>query len=154
MSHILSDLRKIGKMHFNARNIVLILYFEKISFIKLPFKILRKLIIQMMYNCEIYPESFVSINNLLTLRLPHPFMIIIHRNARIGENVTIFQGVTIGVVERFNRNDIMPVIGNNVYIGCKATILSAVLVDNCKIGAHALVLKSVSEPRTIVGIWK
>jgi serine O-acetyltransferase len=81
-------------------------------------------------------------------------MVIIHRNARIGENVTIFQGVTIGVVERFNRNDIMPVIGNNVYIGCKATVLSATVVDNCKIGAHALVLKSVSEPRTIVGIWK
>jgi serine O-acetyltransferase len=81
-------------------------------------------------------------------------MVIIHRNARIGENVTIFQGVTIGVVERFNGNNIMPVIGDNVYIGCKATILSATVVDKCKIGAHALVLKSVSEPRTIVGIWK
>ncbi|MDR2011209.1 MAG: hypothetical protein LBQ22_12090, partial [Bacteroidales bacterium] len=111
-------------MNFNARNIVLILYFEKISFVKWPFKVLRKIIIQMFYNCEIYPESFISLNSLLTLRLPHPYLII-HRNVRIGENVTIFQGVTIGVVERFNRNDITPVIGNNVYIGCKATVLSA-----------------------------
>jgi serine acetyltransferase len=112
----IKDLQKIRKMSFNARNIVLILYLEKFFFIKWPFKILRKIIIQMLYNCEIYPESFVSINSLLTLRLPHPYLIIIHRNVRIGENVTIFQGVTIGVIERFNKNDIAPVIGNNVYI--------------------------------------
>jgi serine O-acetyltransferase len=151
---LIKNLQKIRKMNFNAQNIVLILYFEKISFIKWTFKILRKITIQMFYNCEIYPESFVSVNSLLTLRLPHPYLIIIHKNARMGENVTIFQGVTIGVVERFCGNDVIPVIGNNVYIGCKATILSASIADNCIIGAHTLVLKSVSEPQTIVGVWK
>jgi serine O-acetyltransferase len=150
---MLKELLIIKRKH-SGRIIVLILYLEKISYIKLPFKILRKLIIRYMYSCEIYSESFISVNSLLTLRLPHPFMIIIHKNARIGENVTIFQGVTIGVVERFQRNDVCPIIGNNVYIGCTATILSATIADNCKIGAHALVLKSVFEPQTITGIFK
>jgi serine O-acetyltransferase len=79
----------------------------------------------------------------------------IHRRTKIGENVTIFQGVTIGVVERFNGNNVAPVIGDNVYIGCKATILSATIADNCKIGDHALILKSIPESHsTIVGVWK
>jgi serine O-acetyltransferase len=150
---VLNDIRKIREMNSNSRALVLFLYFEKIFLIKWPFKILRRLV-QKMHNCEIFPECFATINSLLTIRLPHPFLIIIHRDARIYDNVTIFQGVTIGVVERDDRDGIMPVIGNNVYIGCKATILNAAIADNCIIGAHALVLKSVPEPQTVVGIWK
>ena len=149
----IKDIRKIREMNPHSRMFVLLLYFEKIFLVKWPFKALRRLV-QKVHNCEIYPECFATVNSLLTIRLPHPFLIIIHRDARIYDNVTIFQGVTIGVVERYDRDGIMPVIGNNVYIGCKATILNAAIADNCVIGAHALVLKSVPGPQTVVGVWK
>lgn len=153
---ILSDLRKINSQNFYHSRIVLyILYLEKIFSVKFPFKILRRLIIQHGYLCEISPDSFVSPDHIVTLRLPHPFLIIIHRTATIGAHCTIFHNVTIGVLENSPYGLEAGNIGNNVYIGCDSTILGKVTIgDNVKIGAKSLIFKDVQSTQTVTGLYK
>jgi serine O-acetyltransferase len=75
--------------------------------------------------------------------------------AEIGENVTIFQNVTLGAKEadmQFNLH-LRPLIGNNVVIGAGAKILGGVKVGNgAIIGANAVVTKDVPEDCLAVGI--
>ncbi len=88
----------------------------------------------------ISPYSFTK-KALLTLRIVHPFMIIINRNAKIGENCTIYHDVTLGSIETIS--DKAPQIGNYVYLGCKCSILGEVCIgEHTRVGAHSLVLKS------------
>jgi len=47
-------------------------------------KTFRKFLWQPLLNLQIHPNSFDSLENILTLRLPHPFMIIIHEYSKIG----------------------------------------------------------------------
>lgn len=72
--------------------------------------------------------------------------IFITAKARIGENVTIMQGVTIG-----KSNDKAPVIGDNVFIGANACVLGDIKVgNNVRIGAGAVVVKDVPDNTTVV----
>jgi len=76
--------------------------------------------------------------------------IVLHPECRLGENVAVYQGVTIGV-----RGDAKkaPRIGNNVNIGAGAKILGDVTVgDNVDIGANAVVLTDVPSDSIAVGI--
>lgn len=88
------------------------------------------------------------------LRLPHSGMgIVIHPNASIGENVTIFHQVTIGYKDTPTSSFGPPVIGSNVYVGAGAKILGDILIDDGSIvGANAVVLNDVSRNTTVVGI--
>lgn len=69
---LIKDLKKIGRNTFHAKIVLTLLYLEKISYFKLPFRILRKIIIQGFYSCEIHPDSFRSKEAIATCRLPHP----------------------------------------------------------------------------------
>lgn len=151
---MLADLKVIfSKNSFHARIVLIIIYFEKRFFFKVPFKLLRKLINQAIYHCEIHPDSFSTIKAVSTIRLPHPFLIIIHRSCVLGENITIYHGVTIGVNELKNLQ--AAYIGDNVYIGCNSSILGDLqIVDNVKIGAHSLIIKSITKSGTITGLYK
>lgn len=74
---------------------------------------------------------------------------------RIGQNVTIFQGVTLGAkdVDIAFTSSLLPDIGNNVTIGAGAKILGGIrLGDNVTVGANAVVLRSVEPNCTVVGI--
>jgi len=75
----------------------------------------------------------------------------IHIDAeRIGENFTVNQGVT---VDRDWRGAGRPAIGNNVFLGSGAKILGAVtLGDNVVVAANALVVNSVPDNCTVVGV--
>lgn len=84
------------------------------------------------------------------LRIHHFGEIILHSAARIGENCTLHQGVTIG--DRGNPLK-APNIGNNVFIGAGAKILGDITVgNNCKIGANAVVIESVPDNCVVVGV--
>lgn len=84
--------------------------------------------------------------------MPHLNGIFIHPNAIIGEHCTIFQQVTIGCLENSSK---APCIGNNVYIGTGSKILGDVHIgDNCKVGANAVVTKSVPSGVTVIGFNK
>lgn len=83
-------------------------------------------------------------------RLPHYlFGIFISNSSVIGENVVIFQQVTIGsnALEHHEKQG-APVIGDNVVIGAGAKIIWNVKIgNNCRIGANCVVVKDM-EPNT------
>ena len=86
------------------------------------------------------------------LSIAHQDAIVVHQGAKAGENCRIHQGVTIGS-GRAVPGDMVPSIGNNVFIGPGAVILGAITIaDGIAIGANSYVDKSFTEPDiTIAG---
>jgi len=94
--------------------------------------------------CEIGPGVF----------FPHPCGTVVGA-WRIGQNVTIFQGVTLGARELDMGFDlrVRPEIGDNVILGAGAKILGGIQIrDNVLVGANAVVVDSVADGLTVVGI--
>ncbi len=84
--------------------------------------------------------------------IDHAVGVVIGETAEIGDNVSIFQGVTLGGVST-SKEKRHPTIGNNVVIGAHATILGNIYIgDNVKIGAGSVVLKDIPPNSTVVGI--
>ena len=84
--------------------------------------------------------------------IDHGMGVVIGETAEIGENVTIFQGVTLGGTgkERGKRH---PTLGDNVMVGVGAKILGGITIgEGAKIGANSVVLKSVPAQSTVVGV--
>lgn len=84
--------------------------------------------------------------------IDHGMGVVIGETTEIGDNCTIYQGVTLGGTGK-DTGKRHPTVGNNVMIGAGAKVLGPIEVkDNSKIAANAVVLKSVSENSTAVGI--
>ena len=84
--------------------------------------------------------------------IDHGTGVVIGETAVVGNDVTIFHGVTLGGTgkEKGKRH---PTIGNNVFIGSGAKILGNIVIgNNVKIGANAVILKDVPSNVTIVGV--
>lgn len=84
--------------------------------------------------------------------IDHGFGVVIGETAEIGDNVTLYQGVTLGGTgkEKGKRH---PTLGNNVVVGAGAKILGGITVgNNVYIGANAVVLKPVPDDCTVVGV--
>jgi len=97
---------------------------------------------------EIHPGATIGKG----LFIDHGHGVIIGETAEIGDNVTIYQGVTLGGTgkEHGKRH---PTIGNNVMISAGAKILGSFKVgDDSKIGAGSVVLREVPTNSTVVGI--
>ena len=117
--------------------------------IKVPF--LPRLISQLakwITGIEIHPGATIG-NGLF---IDHGMGVVIGETSVIGDNVTLFQGVTLGGTgkERGKRH---PTLGSNVVVGAGAKILGDVKVgDNVQIGANAVVIKDVPSNSTVVGV--
>ena len=88
------------------------------------------------------------------LFLPHTVGTVIGA-ARIGDNCTILQGVTLGTSEPDMGFTVSkrPVIGNDVFIGAGAKVIGGITVgDHAKIGANAVVLQDVPAYAVAVGV--
>ncbi|MBC7197282.1 MAG: serine O-acetyltransferase [Deferribacterales bacterium] len=97
---------------------------------------------------EIHPGAKIGKNFFID----HGMGVVIGETAEIGDNVTIYHGVTLGGVS-LNKGKRHPTIGNNVIIGSGAKILGPFKVgDNSKIGSNSVVIKEVPENSTVVGI--
>jgi serine O-acetyltransferase len=84
------------------------------------------------------------------VHMPHPYGIIVHPQAVIGRRVTIMQQVTIG--GRDHRENIAPLIGDDVYIGAGARVLGDVRIgQGVVIGANAVVTRDIPPGVTVVG---
>ena len=97
---------------------------------------------------EIHPGAKIGQG----LFIDHGAGVVIGETTEIGDNVTIYQGVTLGGTgkEKGKRH---PTIGNNVVISAGAKILGSFEVgDNSKIGAGSVVLKPVPSNSTVVGV--
>ncbi|MFI8709780.1 serine O-acetyltransferase [Bacillus sp. NPDC077411] len=84
--------------------------------------------------------------------IDHGMGVVIGETCEIGDNVTIYQGVTLGGTgkEKGKRH---PTIKDNVLIATGAKVLGSITVgENSKIGAGSVVLKEVPTHSTVVGI--
>lgn len=78
--------------------------------------------------------------------------VVIGETTIIGDNVTLYQGVTLGGTgkEKGKRH---PTLGDNIVVGAGAKVLGNITVgDNSYIGANAVVIKDVPPNSTIVGV--
>jgi len=79
--------------------------------------------------------------------LYHVFGTAFGHNVKIGNNVTLTQGVTIGDIRGES-----PTLGDNVYVGPGACVLGGISIgDNVVIGANAVVTKDVPDNAVVVG---
>lgn len=97
---------------------------------------------------EIHPGAKIGKG----LFIDHGMGVVIGETAEIGDNVTIYHGVTLGGTGK-NKGKRHPTVGNNVIIGAGAKILGPIIIENgVKVGANAVVLKNIPENNTAVGI--
>jgi len=84
--------------------------------------------------------------------IDHGMGVVIGETAEIGDDVLLYQGVTLGGTgnERGKRH---PTIGNNVIIGTGAAVLGNIVVgDHVRVGAGSVVIRTVPANSTVVGI--
>ncbi len=83
--------------------------------------------------------------------IDHGIGVVIGETAEIGDDVTIFQGVTLGGTGKQHEKR-HPTVGNGVVIGAGAIVLGAIHIGaNARIGAGAVVTKSIPADTTVVG---
>lgn len=97
---------------------------------------------------EIHPGAKIGRG----LFIDHGMGVVIGETAEIGDNCTIYHGVTLGGTGK-DKGKRHPTIGNNVLISTGAKVLGPFKVgDNSKIGANAVVLNEVEPNTTVVGV--
>ena len=97
---------------------------------------------------EIHPGATIG----RRLFIDHGNGVVIGETSEIGDDVTLYQGVTLGgtSLEKGKRH---PTLGDNVIVGSGAQVLGPLIVgSNARIGANAVVLKNVPKGATMVGI--
>lgn len=104
---------------------------------------------------EIHPAAKIGSNFFMD----HGLGIVIGETTEIGENVTIYQGVTLGGIMPSVESDLQrnqkrhPTVGNNVIIGSGAQILGAINIgDDARIGANSVVSRDVPANVTVAGV--
>ncbi|NQU09024.1 MAG: serine O-acetyltransferase [Candidatus Abyssubacteria bacterium] len=86
------------------------------------------------------------------LFIDHGMGVVIGETSEMGENVTLYHGVTLGGTS-LKKEKRHPTLGNNVIVGAGAKILGPVKVgDNARIGAGSVVVEDVTPNTTVVGI--
>jgi serine O-acetyltransferase len=97
---------------------------------------------------EIHPSAMIGSG----LFIDHGMGVVIGETTEIGDNVTLFQGVTLGGTGK-QRGKRHPTIGNHVVVGAGAKVLGPITIgDYVKIGANSVVLQDVPDHSTVVGI--
>jgi serine O-acetyltransferase len=97
---------------------------------------------------EIHPAARIG----RRLFIDHGMGVVIGETSIIGDDVTLYQGVTLGGTgkEHGKRH---PTLEDNVVVGGGAKILGNIIVGkNCRIGAGSVVLRNVPENSTVVGV--
>ena len=153
------DIKAVFERDPAARNIEVILY-------QGVWAIYIHRVAHFLYNLHIpfFPRLISQISRLLTgieihpgakigkgFFIDHGAGVVIGETTVIGDNVTLYQGVTLGGTgkEHGKRH---PTLGNNVVIGAEAIILGNIIIgDGSRVGAGALVTKSVCPDCTVVG---
>ena len=97
---------------------------------------------------EIHPGAVIGRG----MFIDHGSGVVIGETAEIGDNCTIYQGVTLGGTGK-DTGKRHPTLGNNVMVGAGAKVLGPFKIgDNTKIAANAVVLEEIPPDSTAVGI--
>lgn len=97
---------------------------------------------------EIHPGARIG----RRLFIDHGMGIVVGETTEIGDDVLLYQGVTLGGTgnERGKRH---PTLGNGVVVGAGAKVLGNIMLGDCvKVGAGSVVVKNVPPNSTVVGI--
>ncbi len=105
---------------------------------------------RMLTGIEIHPGAKIGKH----LFIDHGMGVVIGETAEVGDDVTIYQGVTLGGVDPVNSSGKRhPTIGDGVIIGAGAQVIGGFSVGaRARIGSNAVVTKAVAEGATMVGI--
>lgn len=127
----------------------LIIYRISHFFYKIKLYFIARLISQIgrfLTQIEIHPGAIIGKN----LFIDHGCGIVIGETTIIGDNCTIYHGVTLGGTGK-DKGKRHPTIGNNVMIGAGSIILGPINIgNNVKIGAGSIVLKNVEDNTTVI----
>ncbi|MDB5987040.1 MAG: cysE [Nevskia sp.] len=97
---------------------------------------------------EIHPAAVIG----RRLFIDHGMGVVIGETAEIGDDCTLYHGVTLGGVS-WNKGKRHPTLGNNVVVGAGAKVLGPFRVgDGARIGSNSVVVKEVPAGATVVGI--
>lgn len=84
--------------------------------------------------------------------IDHGMGVVIGETSEIGENVAMYQGVTLGGTSLLKKKR-HPTLGNNVVVGAGSKLIGAITIgDNVKVGAGSVVITSVPANATVVGV--
>jgi serine O-acetyltransferase len=110
---------------------------------KLPAKILWY-ISRIISSCDISPYAKIEGG----IKLPHAVGIVVSEAAIIKSGTSIYQNVTVGA-----KNDKAPLVMNNVMLFPGCVVIGDIIIgNNVKIGANAVLVESVPDNKTMVGI--
>jgi serine O-acetyltransferase len=129
------------------------IFYHRIAhfFYKIKLELLARAISQFsrfVTGIEIHPGAEIG----RRLFVDHGMGVVIGETSVIGDNVTLYQGVTLGGTGK-QKTKRHPTIGNNVVVGTGAKVLGNITVgDNSYIGANAVVIKDVPANSTVVGV--
>lgn len=129
------------------------LFFYRISHFlyRIKLKLVAEIIMYLVrsfLSIDIHPEAKVG----KRLFIDHGVGVVIGATSIIGDDCTIYQGVTLGGTgkEHGKRH---PTLGNKVMVGCGAKIIGNITIgDNVKIGCNAVVVHDIQPNRTVVGV--
>jgi len=97
---------------------------------------------------EIHPGAAIG----RRVFIDHGMGVVVGETAEIGDDTTLYHGVTLGGTS-WNKGKRHPTLGRNVVVGAGAKILGPVLVgDGAKVGSNAVVVRDVPAGATAVGI--
>tara|TARA_Y100001934_G_C12146031_1_gene674949 strand:+ start:397 stop:933 length:537 start_codon:yes stop_codon:yes gene_type:complete len=97
---------------------------------------------------EIHPAAEIGCN----LFIDHGTGVVIGETAIIGNDCTLYHGVTLGGTS-WEKGKRHPTLGNNVVVGAGAKILGPIAIESgARIGSNAVVVKNVPKNSTVVGI--
>lgn len=130
------------------------LWFHRVAhffWAKLKLRLLARIISEVsrfFTGIEIHPGAVIGRGFFID----HGMGVVIGETTIIGDNVTLFQGVTLGGTgkEKGKRH---PTLGNNIVIGAGAKILGNITIgDEVRIGAGSVVVRDVDHDTTVVGV--
>ncbi|MDD4914096.1 MAG: serine O-acetyltransferase [Methylococcales bacterium] len=99
-------------------------------------------------NVDIHPGATIGHRFFID----HGAGVVIGETAEIGDDVTMYHGVTLGGTT-WNKEKRHPTLGNNVLVGAGAKILGAITIgNNVRVGANSVVIKDVPPCCTVIGI--
>jgi serine O-acetyltransferase (EC 2.3.1.30) len=97
---------------------------------------------------EIHPGAVIG----RRFFIDHGMGVVIGETSQIGDDCTLYHGVTLGGTT-WKKGKRHPTLGNNVVIGAGAKILGPItLGDNVRVGSNSVVVKSVDNAQTVVGV--
>lgn len=102
-----------------------------------------------LFGAEIHPQVKVG----RRLFIDHGSSVVIGQTSEIGDDVSIYQGATLGGVTQTDRNKRHPTLGNGVIVGAGAKILGPITIgEKVRVGSNAVVLADVEAGKTVVGV--